>query len=263
MMAASIDTASYHSRRGSIFSSIGSKGHASVAPPSQSSVPNASDARQSTQSCEPSCIVTEGVRSDDDISVGLEDLVKELSDDNTQVEDDRSNNGKVEVFFLSRRRSSCSSKSYDAPRRRSSLVSHTSETSSHLQKCLNEINTDNILSAHLHTLLGGDEETIESGDSDSVGTVTSFATDQALLCKRDNLQDAEVDIDMPRRPKFVELDFRHQKLSYSPRSNRMHKNKSCSNLASGSGQLQKDFIASRDSLLVEWGEAYDSEDDSV
>jgi hypothetical protein len=43
----------------------------------------------------------------------------------------------------------------------------------------------------------------------------------------------------------------------------MYKNNSCSNLASDSGQLQKDFIASRGSLLVEWDEAYDSEDDSV
>ncbi len=250
-MVASIDT-SYRSRRGSLFSSIGSKGNASLAPSFQSSMPNAADVRRS---------LTEGVRSADDVSVSLEDLVRDLDDDDARVEDDRSNNGKVEVFFPSRR-SSCSS--YDAPPRRSSLISHTSETSSHLQKCLNEINTDNILSAHLHTLLGGDDDTVESGDGDSVGTITSFATDQALLCKRVNIectQDAEAD--MPRRPKFVELDFDPRKLSYLPRSNTMYKNNSCSNLASDSGQLQKDFIASRGSLLVEWDEAYDSEDDSV
>ena len=150
------------------------------------------------------------------------------------VEDDASNNGEVEIFFPSRRRSL----SYEGPPRRPSLDSRASESSSQLQKCLNEINADNILSNHLQTLLGDDDKTVASGNSDSVGSISSFASDQALLCRS------------TIRPEFVDLHYHPKKLSSS--------DKSCSNRAICRGRLQD----SKESLLVDWGEAkYDSEHD--
>ena len=226
-MSASID-ASYRNRRDSIFSAFSGRDHASSMP-SDTQNPLGHGKRW-----EVSCQVQQRVRADDDSSVRLEDLLKNLGDDddNTLVEDDKSNNGEVEVFFPSRRRSI----SFDLPPRRSSLISRASETSSQLQKCLNEINGDNIRSS-IHTNA--------SGDGDSLGK-TSFASDQALLWKSNNFRDTYDAL--PHLPKFVELQHDPQSTSCS---------KDC-------GDLHEDFSSNRVSLLVEWGEAqYDSEDDSV
>ena len=147
-------------------------------------------------------------------------------DDADQAEDDESNNGEVEVFFPSRRRSL----SYDTPPRRASLISKASETSSQLQKCLNEINVANIRSS-LRSVRADDEESNASDDGNSLGP-NSFASDKAFLCKSNSVAE-----DALPHPKIVEQR---------------------SDLPS------EDFLASGATLLVEWGEAkYDSDDDSV
>ena len=147
-------------------------------------------------------------------------------DDADQAEDDESNNGEVEVFFPSRRRSL----SYDTPPRRASLISKASETSSQLQKCLNEINVANIRSS-LRSVRADDEESNASDDGNSLGP-NSFASDKAFLYTSNNVAE-----DALPHPKIVEQR---------------------SDLPS------EDFLASGATLLVEWGEAnYDSEDDSV
>eukprot|EP00984_Skeletonema_dohrnii_P025427 scaffold14590_cov151-Skeletonema_dohrnii-CCMP3373.AAC.3 len=262
----SIDASSYRNRRDSLFSSIGGRGRSSsINCDPESSASNAAHDMQSPQNGEVSYKVEEGGRSTDESSQCLEDLLKSLcdDDDNTQVvEDDKSNNGEAEFFFPSRRRS-MSSYDYDPPPRRSSLFSKASETSSQLHQCLNEINADNnnIRSNPLRNLLGDDEETISSKDDDSLGTITSFASDQALLCKSNNLQESQVDL--PLRPKYIELlQADPQNLSLP----RTHNSRSNLPDCSGQVQLQKDFMASGGSLLVEWGDAkskHASEDDSV
>jgi len=243
VMLGSIDT-SNHNRRDSLFSSIGSRGLASSLRSELQSLPsdNVAHARQSPQIGEGLYKIEQGVRATEDSSVCLEDLLGDA-----QTEDDKSNNGEVEFFFPSRRQSM----SFDAPPRRSSLVSRrASESSTQLEKCLNEIN---------NTLLGDDDQTVASGNDDSVGTISSFASDEAILCKSSNVQDFNDTFHL--RPKFVELHYRpqKQKLSPPPRSH-----KSGGNLAICGGQLQEHFLAStEESLLVEWGEAkYDSECDS-
>ncbi len=288
VMLGSIDT-SNHNRRDSLFSSIGSRGLASSLRSELQSLPsdNVAHARQSPQIGEALYKIEQGVRATEDGSVCLEDLLgdaqteddksnngevefffpsrrqsmsfdapprtsslvsRRASESSTQlekclneinVEDDKSNNGEVEFFFPSRRRSV----SFDAPPRRSSLVSRrASESSSQLQKSLNEIN---------NTLLGDDDQTVASGNDDSVGTISSFASDEAILCKSSNVQDFNDTFHL--RPKFVELHYP------PPKSH-----KSGGNLAICGGQLQEHFLAStEESLLVEWGEAkYDSECDS-
>ena len=248
----SID-ASYRNRRDSLLSTISGRG--------LSSSMLSGDTRW-----EASCKVEQGVGNDS--SVAFEDLMKTPSDisvrfdkkrlgdnnDDAHEDDDKSNNGEVEIFFSTRRRSlSCSnapprrssllseddasnngevevffpsrrrSLSYDAPpRRRSSLISRASETSSQLQKCLNEISSENIRSS-LHSVRVDDEESNASDDDNSLGT-KCVASDQAFLCKSNSAAE-------------------HATLLQQP---------------------NEDFLASGDTLLVEWGEAkYDSEDDSV
>ncbi|KAL7492009.1 hypothetical protein ACHAWT_002231, partial [Skeletonema menzelii] len=90
-MSASID-ASYRNRRDSIFSAFSGRDHASSMP-SDTQKPVGHGKRW-----EVSCQVQQRVRADDDSSVRLEDLLKNLGDDddNTLVEDDTSNNGEVE-----------------------------------------------------------------------------------------------------------------------------------------------------------------------
>lgn len=261
----SIDASSYRSRRDSLFSSIGGRGRSSsIYCDPESSAFNAAHGMQSPQNGEVSYKVEEGGRStDESTSACLEDLLKSLCDDDDNtlvVEDDKSNNGEAEFFFPSRRRSM--SYDYDPPPRRSSLFSKASETSSQLHQCLNEINADNnIRSNPLRNLLGDDEESISSKDDDSLGTITSFASDQALLCKSNNLQESEVDL--PLRLNCIELLHADPQNLSLPRT---HNSRSNLSDCSGQVQLQKDFMASGGSLLVEWGDAkskHASEDDSV
>ena len=221
---------------------------------------------------EASCKVEQGVGNDSslafedlmkspsDISARFEDLMKLLGDNNDDAheDDDKSNNGKVEIFFPTRRRSlSCSdapprrssllseddasnngevevffpsrrrSLSYDTPpRRSSSLISRASETLSQLQKCLNEINVENIRSSLSGRVDDGESNASDDGNNLGIKSVAPD-TDRAFLCKSKN-----VAADALPHPKFVE---------------RQH------DLANGE-QLDDDFLASGDTLIVEWGE---------
>ncbi len=166
--------------------------------------------------------------------------------DEINVDDDASNNGEVELFFPSRRRSMSFD---DAPSRRPSINSRASESSSQLQKCLNEIHANNIGSNHPHTLLrDDDDQTTASGNSDSVGSIASFASDQALLCKSTNNVEDVIGATFHIRSEVVNPHYHPQILSSS--------DKNCSNRAiCGGAQLHDHFQASTESLLVEWGEA--------
>ena len=235
----SIDT--FRERRGSLFSSVGARSNQSSL---HSLYENPVAAGQ----------------SDDKLAkskeVGLEDLLKDLSKNSSSTEDDESNNGEVEFFFPSRRRSSSTC---DYPPRRSSLVLRSSETSSHLRKCLDEIiDTSNL---HGDRILRDNDATSSSEDVFSLGSFASNASDQALLCESSNREGIDFS-----HPEFVEVDYNHQaeKLIDLPRTYKVQqKSNSCSNLAPCDNQVKKDFIASRGSLLVEWGDTYNSEDDSV
>jgi hypothetical protein len=245
----SID-ASYRNRRDSLLSTISGRGLASSMP--------CGDTRW-----EASCKVEQEVA--DDSSLCLEDLMKNLDDDNddAHVEDDKSNNGEVEIFFPTRRRSL----SFDAPRRRTSLLSIEDDGADHDQAKDDESNNGEVefffpsrrrslsydtpprraslisrasetssqlqqclneirvenIRSSLRSVRVNDEESNASDDGNSLGT-KSVASDQAFLCKSNNAAE-------------------HARLLQQPND---------------------DFLASGDTLLVEWGEAkYDSEDDCV
>ena len=248
-------------RRCSLFSSVGSKAdmsHGNNALALASSYGEA-DTRQSTQSSE-LCTLQDCVPQD--VSLFLDD-------DDTDTSD-RSNGGIAE-FYSTRRGSNCSS--YDLPPRRASIISRTSETSSQLRECLNEIGNHNVVVnimevLNLSTVPNSDDETESEKneghapsdrlvddntiESESLGDEDSVSSDQAYIGYRkdhpgDELGNTASNFPRPSYPK----------------------SESFSNVYKDNTTFRDEFMTSRpsmkarkDSLLVEWGESCAYEPDA-
>ena len=182
---------------------------------------------------------------------------EENMNSSARTEDERSNGGIVE-FFYSRRRSTCS--------RRTAITLRTSESSATPSELLMQTHSFDIdRYCALRMDINDEDSSLDSEEKFG----DSIATDDALLLHRcfeapqdtngnqiHSSLDSEEGLDDSIATDDALLLHRHFEAPQDTNGNQMHMSKSCNN-------LQNDMMMSnKDSLIVEWGAPYHSDEDT-